>query len=131
MTIIFENDSDVIVDALEKIISFAKENQYLFVANCAWWIARVIGLDNGLLIYINNSEARRNKVTRPVSSMPRDIARSVSADTRLTIIEKEINSNPRDGVRKLSKSQRRKEAKQPRPAPARKLSKSKRWKEAK
>jgi hypothetical protein len=50
MTITFENDSDVIVYALEKIISFARGNQYLFVANCLWWIAGIIGLDKGLII---------------------------------------------------------------------------------
>ena len=58
MTITFDNDSDVIVYALEKIVSFARENQYLFVANCAWWIARVIGLDNRLTIHIDNLASR-------------------------------------------------------------------------
>jgi hypothetical protein len=59
MTITFETDSDVIVYALEKIVSFAKENQYLFVANCAWWIAGIIGLDSGLTTFIDNLEIRR------------------------------------------------------------------------
>jgi hypothetical protein len=48
MTITFENDSDVIVYALEKIVSFARENQYIFMANCAWWTAGVIGVDSWL-----------------------------------------------------------------------------------
>jgi hypothetical protein len=58
MTITFENDKDGIIYALEKIISFARENQYLFVANCAWWLAGVIGLKSGLNIFIDNLEIR-------------------------------------------------------------------------
>jgi len=30
MTIIFENDKDIIIYALKKIISFARKNQYIF-----------------------------------------------------------------------------------------------------
>jgi len=62
MTITFEYENDVIVYALEKIITFARENQYLFVANCIWWIASVIGLEQGLVIFIDNLESR-NEVT--------------------------------------------------------------------
>jgi hypothetical protein len=58
MTITFETDSDVIVYALERIVSFAKEKQYLFVANWAWWIDSVIGLEQGLIIYIDNLKER-------------------------------------------------------------------------
>jgi hypothetical protein len=81
MTITFENDSDVIVYALEKIISFARENQYLFVANCAWFLAAIIGLDEGLVIHIDNL-ANRNRISnrREISATPRDIAREVSPE---------------------------------------------------
>jgi hypothetical protein len=79
MTITFENDNDVIVYALEKIISFAREHQYFFVANCAWWIAGVLGLDFGLIIFIDNLETRRTgNNNRAISAIPRDIARGVS-----------------------------------------------------
>jgi hypothetical protein len=57
MTLTFECDKDVIVYALEKIIVFAKENQYLFVANCVWWIAGVIGLDSSLTTFIDNKDS--------------------------------------------------------------------------
>jgi hypothetical protein len=89
MTITFESDSDVIVYALEKIISFARENQYLFVANCTWWIARVIGLDSGLIMFIDNLSSRqpigpRKKANnqRAISSTPRDIALRVSPEDK-------------------------------------------------
>ena len=74
MTITFTNDSDIIVYALEKIISFARENQYFFVANCAWWFAGVIGLDEGLTIHIDNLVSRKPNEHREDSSTPRDIA---------------------------------------------------------
>jgi len=79
ITIPFENNNDVIVDALKKIVSYTRRNQYLFVANCAWWIAGVIGLDKGLIIYIDNLESRRTITPIwAVSNTPRDIARGVS-----------------------------------------------------
>jgi hypothetical protein len=81
MTITFENDSDVIVYALEKIVSFARENQYLFVANCAWWIAGIIGLDSGLTIFIDRLELQKRAYQpREISAIPRDIARGVSPE---------------------------------------------------
>jgi hypothetical protein len=83
MTITFESDSDVIVYALEKIISFARENQYLFVANCAWWISGVINLQQGLINHIDNLEARKAVIyNRAISATPRDIAREVSPEKK-------------------------------------------------
>ena len=49
MTITFENDNDVIVYALEKIIAYTRNNQYIFVAQSIWWIVSVIGLTEGLV----------------------------------------------------------------------------------
>jgi anion-transporting ArsA/GET3 family ATPase len=122
MTITFENESDVIVYALESIISFARENQYLFVSNCAWWIAGIIGLDTGLTIFIDNLESRKRiGQHREISTKPRDIARSVSADPDLNKLEESLIAsdrvrNPRYNLRtirtnriqKLSKTQRKK-----------------------
>jgi hypothetical protein len=84
MTITFENDSDVIVYALEKIISFARDNQYLFVANCTWWIAGIIGLDSELIRFIDDLESKKRvHQSREISSTPRDIARGVSPETSI------------------------------------------------
>jgi len=91
MTITFENDSDVIVYALEKIISFAREKQYLFVANCAWWIAGTLGLDSGLTIFIDNLESRgRTYRPREISNTPRDIVRIASVDLEQINLEEKI-----------------------------------------
>ena len=54
MTITFENDRDVIIYALEKIISYARNNQYIFLAQSVWWIASILELQEGLIIHINN-----------------------------------------------------------------------------
>jgi hypothetical protein len=149
MTITFESDSDIIVYALEKIISFARENQYLFVANCAWWLAGVIGLDSGLIIFIDCLETRKQAYQpREVSTTPRDIARSISADPSLRIVEEGIiasraierqpagkpQTQPGNRVKKLSKKQRRKLAGKPQTQPGnrvKKLSKNQRRKLAK
>jgi hypothetical protein len=91
MTITFETDSEVIVYALEKIISFAQGNQYLFVANCAWWIAGVIGLDSELVTFIDNLEIRRSTYqSREISNIPRDISRLESIDPEQIKLEETI-----------------------------------------
>jgi hypothetical protein len=76
MTITFATQSDIIIYALEIILSFAGENLYLFVANCACWIAEVIGLDSGVTFHIDNLETRRHLEQRETSTIPRDNATS-------------------------------------------------------
>jgi len=63
MMLTFENDSDVIVYALQKIISFARFQQYLFAANCVWWLAGIIGLDKELVIHFENLRVRAEIAT--------------------------------------------------------------------
>jgi len=58
MTITFENVSDVITYASEMILSYAKRNQQIFVAQCIWWLASIIGLEQGLINYIDNIQSR-------------------------------------------------------------------------
>jgi len=54
MTLSFDDDNDIIVYALEKIISYARRTQHIFVAQCVWWLAAIIGLEQGLIIHIDN-----------------------------------------------------------------------------
>jgi hypothetical protein len=54
MTITFENDNDVIFDGLETIISYAKRTEQIFFAQCVWWLASIIGLEQGLVNHIDN-----------------------------------------------------------------------------
>jgi hypothetical protein len=58
MTITFANEDDVIVYALEKKISYARNNQYIFLAQSIWWISSIIGLQQGLIIHIGNLKIR-------------------------------------------------------------------------
>jgi len=58
MTVTFENDNNVIVYALEKVICYARDNHNLFVAQSIWWIASVIGLSKGLATHIDNLRIR-------------------------------------------------------------------------
>jgi len=44
MTITCEKDNDVIVYTLERIISYATTNQYIFVAQYVWWLFSIVGL---------------------------------------------------------------------------------------
>jgi len=68
MTIAFENDNDVIVYVLEKIIDYARKNQYIFVAQSVWWIASIIGLDKGLVIHIDNLRIRSEVYQAPAAA---------------------------------------------------------------
>jgi len=67
MTITFENDNDVIVYGLEKIISYARENQYIFLAQSIWWIASIIDLQQGLVIHIDNLKNRETVISDAAS----------------------------------------------------------------
>jgi hypothetical protein len=62
MTITFESDNDVIFYALEKIISFCRDHQYLFSAQCVWWLAALMGLQQGLIVYVDNLNSRSETV---------------------------------------------------------------------
>jgi hypothetical protein len=77
MTITFENDNDVIVYALEKIISFTRINQYIFVARCVWWLSSIIYLEPRLIIYIDylhqRSEVGKVGEARGTSAALQDI----------------------------------------------------------
>jgi hypothetical protein len=83
MTITVENDNDVVVHSLEKVISYTRRSQQIFVAQCVWWLASMIGLQQGLIIHIDNIQSRievGRQTTRTgvawepqeVSSTPRD-----------------------------------------------------------
>jgi len=58
MSINFENDKDVIVYALEKIISYTRKHQYIFVGKCVCWLTSITGLEQGLRIHIDTLHKR-------------------------------------------------------------------------
>jgi len=72
MTISFENNNKVIVYALEKIIQHARRTQQIFVAQCVWWLASIIGLEQGLIIYIDNLRAGGGGLVQQTANMVKD-----------------------------------------------------------
>jgi len=54
MTITFENDNDIIINPLDKIISYGRDNESIFLAQIIWGISSIIGLQEGLVIHIDN-----------------------------------------------------------------------------
>jgi len=61
MTITFGNDIDIIVYAFQKDISHARDNQSIFVTQSIWWISLIIGLQQGLVVYIVPLRERASK----------------------------------------------------------------------
>jgi hypothetical protein len=107
MTITFENDNDIIVYTLEKIISYARNTQQIFVAQCVWWLASITGLEQGLTIHINNLQQRKAKIPqescKPIvkgeeSSVPsRNYSGRVHPDKTQQILVPKVDSLiPRD-----------------------------------
>jgi len=70
MTSTFDNDNDVIISWLEKIISYARDNQYIFITQCCWWLASSIGLKEGLVIHIDNLRIRAEAYQAPSNTCP-------------------------------------------------------------
>jgi hypothetical protein len=113
MTITFEYESDVIVYALEKVISYAKKTQQIFVAQCIWWIASIIGLEQGLIVHIDNLEKRiaaaplgessgivhpdrAQQIAKEVSPTPRDLTEDLRLDSILKEAERVVQNSSRD-----------------------------------
>jgi hypothetical protein len=104
MTISFENDNDVIVYALEKVISHARKTQQIFGAQCVWWLASIIGLEQGLINYIDNIQTRQNVIIRPeelpvikrsISPAPREIPEESRQDQVLKECEEFLRDSKR------------------------------------
>jgi hypothetical protein len=104
MTITFENDNDVIVYALEKIIAYARRTQQIFVAQCIWWIASILGLEQGLVLFIDNIQSRVTvtiipeevpRVDKTISPIPRDNQEDLRQDKILEECEEYLKDSRR------------------------------------
>jgi hypothetical protein len=104
MTITFENESNVIVYALEKIVLHARKTQQIFVAHCVWWLASIIGLEKGLVNYLEHLQTRLNVTDTPgkasgahsaVSSTPRDNQEDQRKDQVLKECEEFLRNSKR------------------------------------
>jgi len=73
-----ESDNDVNVYTLELILSCSWNRHYLFAAKWPWWIVSLTGLQQGLIVYIDNLQIQtlvNPKYIRVITSMPRDVTR--------------------------------------------------------
>jgi hypothetical protein len=104
MTITFENDNDVIIYALEKIVAYARRTQQVFVAQCVWWLASTIGLENGLITFIDSLPSRVvvtvvpekvPSIGRTVSPIPRDNQEDQRQDKVLKECEEYLKDSKR------------------------------------
>jgi hypothetical protein len=80
MTLNMENDNVVIVYALQKIISYARNNQYICVNQSVWWTSSIVGLYSGLIIHMDNFKAQINISALKISNTPRDSRRQLDND---------------------------------------------------
>jgi hypothetical protein len=96
MTITFENDNDVIVYAFEKVIAYARRTHQIFVAQCVWWLASTIGLEQGLIILIDYIQSRE-EVAAVAEALSKDKpCAKEDRDTAMLRVLREVSTTPRD-----------------------------------
>jgi hypothetical protein len=95
MTISFENDNDIIVYSLEKIISYAKDNQYIFLAQSVWWISSIIGLQQGLIVHIDNLKERTDIALRNILKTENSPNVNIRRVKIVSPTRRDIQENPR------------------------------------
>jgi len=64
VSITFDNEADIILWTLAKLLVTFEQRQYLFVAQWIWWIATIVQLDPALQYFLRHhefpSEMRKN-----------------------------------------------------------------------
>jgi len=96
MTITFENDNDVIVYALDKVISYARRTQQIIVAQCVWWLASIIRLEQGLVKHIDNLKSRSYILPQEPAPVPQEEISTTSIEEASGKSSREISATPRD-----------------------------------
>jgi len=101
MTITFKDDNDVIIYALEKIISYARDNRYIFLAQSIWWISSIIGLQQGLVNYIDTLRVRSEELPQDIKESPENreaLSQNKNKISRTNTgqYDREISATPRD-----------------------------------
>jgi len=100
MPITFKHDNDVIIYASERNISHAKRTQQIFVAQCVWWLASIIGLEQGLISHIDKLQGHENTILqeqlpREVLATPRDLVEDRRVDQVLDCTEQFLRESKR------------------------------------
>jgi hypothetical protein len=109
MTVTFENDNDIIMYALETVISHARRTQQIFVANCVWWLGSIIGLEDALVDYIHKlhgrTTVRKEHTTKEVSDHEVRITLKLQDSRIQPDKRKSISPVPRDIQEDLRRDQ--------------------------
>jgi len=95
MTISFENNNDIIVYSLEKIISYAKDNQYIFLAQSVWWISSIIGLQQELIVHIDNLKERTDIALQNILKTENSLNVNIRRVMIVSPTRGDIQENPR------------------------------------
>ena len=93
-TVTFESDNEVIIYSLEKIISHARETQYIFLAQSIWWIASIFGNMEGLVTYIDNRQLRFEASQVPIQREATPKATNLGR-WEVSAIPRDIQEDPR------------------------------------
>jgi len=101
MTITFDNDNDIIVYALEKIISYARDNQYVFLAQSIWWISSILKLQQKLVTHIDNLRIQSVVSSAKNKKILADSVAPIQGKRRIDPVDKnqharEISAAPQD-----------------------------------
>jgi len=110
MSITFKNEADIIFWTLAKLLVTFQERQYLFAAQCIWWIGAFVQLDPALRFLIDNRElpsawlnddqTRADVIEREISSTLRDIQRRSLSEEREAPAEIQYWTDPLRRTRK-------------------------------
>ena len=113
MSITFQNGADIILWTLAKLLVTFEEQQYLFAAQCIWWIAALVQLDPALKYLIDHGkfpshitrvnaerESIRQSIERGISSTPRDIQRYSKLNKNTELVENQYQADPLQRTRK-------------------------------
>jgi len=101
MPISFEEHNEIIIYVLEMIIAYARDNQYIFLARSVWCISSIIGLQQGLIIHIDNLKEQLEASSRVTEGLPKAIGvilKITNTSERILInqSDRKISTTPRD-----------------------------------
>jgi len=97
MPITFQDDNEIIVYALQRIISHARQSQQIFVAQCVWWLASICGLEQRLVhidkLHDGSNIVPQQPIPRLVSDPPERLAKDQRHDQVLRDTEQYLKES--------------------------------------
>jgi len=98
MPITFENDHNIIIYPFEWVKSHARRTQQIFVGQCVWWLALIVGQEQGLVFHINRLQCQEDTTLQEqmpceVSAIPRDLTEHQRVDQVLDCTEKYLRKS--------------------------------------